>query len=71
MLHRALAASDRHVQSQQDRCRGIDRHRSRNLRQLNAGEKPLHVFNRIDGDADLADFARGQGMVRVHADLRR
>ena len=30
-----------------------------------------HVFDRIDGDADPADFTGGKGMVGVVAHLRR
>ena len=39
--------------------------------QVNAIEEPLHVFDRIDGHADFADFSDGQRIVRIEADLRR
>ncbi len=34
-------------------------------------KQPLHVFDRIYGDANFADFAQCEGAVGVHADLRR
>ena len=37
---------------------------------MDAVEEPLHVFDGVDGDADLADFADGQRVVGVVADLR-
>ena len=58
------------VQRQQNRCRRIDGHRCGNLGQFDAIEQALHVFDGIDGDADLADFAHGQRMIGVEADLR-
>ncbi len=68
---RALAASDSDIEREQDRRRGIDRHRGRNLRQFDAIEQALHVFDGVDGDADFADFSDGEGVVGIEADLRR
>ena len=33
-------------------------------------EEGFHVFKRVDGHADFADFAESERMVGVHADLR-
>ena len=54
----ALPPRDRDVERQQDRRGRVDGHRGGNFRQLDAVEQALHVFDGIDGDADLADFAR-------------
>ncbi len=60
---------DRHVQRQQDRRRGVDGHRRRNCRQVDAIEQALHVFDGIDRDADLADFSHRERIVGIEADL--
>ena len=67
----ALSASDGHVQRQQDDRRRVDGHRRRHAVERDAVEQRGHVLDRVDGDADPADLAGGQRMVRVVADLRR
>ena len=67
----ALPLGHRHVEREQDRCRGVDRHRRRHLLERNAVEQRLHVAQRADRDAYLADFALRQRVVRVVADLGR
>jgi len=49
---------------------GIDGHGGGDFFEGNAVEKSFHVFEGIDGDANFSDFAEGERMVRVHADLR-
>src|SRR6202044_2613134 len=51
------------------RSSGIDGHRGGNIFQRDAVEQRLHVFQRINGHADFSDFAEGQSVVGVHADL--
>ena len=65
----ALAAGHRDIERQQNRRGRIDGHRSGNLGQVDAIEQALHVFDRIDGHADFADFADGQRMIGIQADL--
>ena len=67
----ALTARHRHIQSQQDRRRRIDGHRGRNFRQIDAVEEPLHIFDRINRDANLPDFACRERVIGIHTDLRR
>ena len=50
---------------------GVDGHRGGDVVERDAGEEAFHVFDGVDGDADLADFAEGHGMVGVVADLGR
>ena len=59
-----------HVQSQQNGSRGVDGHRRRNFIEVDAIEQALHVFDGIDRHADFANFAHGQRVVRIHANLR-
>ena len=54
---RALLLRDGNVERQQNRGGGIDGHRSGDAIERNAVEERLHVLERIDGHADLADFA--------------
>ena len=67
----ALPLRDRDVERQQDDRRRVDRHRRRHAIERDAVEQRRHVLDRIDRDADAADFAGGQRMVRVVAHLRR
>ena len=67
----ALAPRDRDVQRQQDDRRRVDGHRRRHLVERDAVEQRRHVLDRVDGDADAADFAGGQRVVGVVAHLRR
>ena len=60
----------RNVQTEQDGGGRIDGHGSGDLFERDAVEQRLHVFERIDGHADFADFAEGKSMVGVEADLR-
>ena len=67
----ALPARDRDVERQQDDGRGVDGHRRRHPVERDALEQRRHVLDRVDGDADSADLAGRQRVVRVVADLRR
>ena len=67
----ALAPRDGDVERQQDDRRRVDRHRRRDAIERDAVEQLRHVLDRIDGDADAADLARGQRVIRVVAHLRR
>ena len=53
----ALAARDGDVERQQDDGRRVDRHRRRHAVERDAVEQLRHVLDRIDRDADAADFA--------------
>ena len=55
----ALGGCD--VDGEQDRGGGVDGHRGGDVVELDAGEEALHVFEGVDGDADVADFAEGHG----------
>jgi hypothetical protein len=59
----------RHVQSKQDSGPRVDGHRSGEFVERDSGEEALHVFNRVDGDADFADFAERHRIVGVVPDL--
>ena len=61
---------DHQVHRPQHAGRGIDRHRGGDLFQIDAVEQDLHVFQRIDGDAALADFAFAGRMIGVVAHQR-
>ena len=63
--------SRRDIKRQQPGCRGIDGHRGIHLVQGNIPKQGLHVTQMADWHADLADFAQGQGMVRIVAGLGR
>ena len=79
VLRRALQGRRRHpaalghgdVQRQQPRCGGVDRHGRVHAVERNVGEQRLHVADVANRHADLADLARGLGMVAVVAGLRR
>ncbi len=47
----------------------VDGHRGGDGVELDVSEEALHVLDGVDGDADLADFADGHGVVGVVADL--
>ena len=57
------------VEREQDGGGGVDGHRGGDGVELDALEEALHVVEGGDGDADVADFADGQGIVGVIADL--
>ncbi len=67
----ALAPGDRDIKCQQDGRGRIDGHRGGNFGEVDAGEQALHVLDGVDGDADFADFAGGQWVIGVQADLGR
>ncbi len=67
---RALLLRHGDVQRQQNRGGRVDGHRSRDAFERNAVEERLHVFERINRDADFADFALRERMIGIHADLR-
>ena len=79
VLDRARQRRERHalpprhgdVERQQDDRRRVDRHRRRDAVERDAVEQRRHVLDRVDRDADAADFARGQRVVGVVAHLRR
>jgi len=59
------------IQEQQDRRRGVDRHRRAHAVERDPFEQPTHVVDRVDRDARLADLTLGAGMVTVEPHLRR
>ena len=63
----ALPLADRDVQREQDDRRRVDGHRRRDLVERDAVEERGHVFDRIDRDADPADFARRRGCDRCRS----
>ncbi len=65
----AAAPGGGDVEREQDAGGGVDGHGGGDGVELDAGEEALHVFDGVDGDADLADFAEGHGVVGVVADL--
>ena len=67
----ALLLGGGDVEREQDRPGGVDRHRGRDLLERDARGEGLHVLQRGDRDADLADLALGDGVVGVVADLGR
>ena len=56
--------------SAKNRGGGVDGHGGGDAFEGNLIEQRFHVFQGIDGDADLADFAEGEWMIGVHANLR-
>ena len=52
-------------EAEDDRGRTIDRHRDRDLIERNTVEQRLHVGQRGNGDAALADFTLGTRMIRI------
>ena len=67
----ALLLADDLVHGQQDRGGGVDRERGRDAVERDPVEDALHVGERVDRDADLADLARRERVVGVEAHLRR
>src|SRR5438132_9206140 len=67
----ALLFGEGDVEGQQDRAGGIDGHRRRDFLERNVLHQELHVRERGDRDADLADLAFGHRVVGVVADLGR
>ena len=59
------------VHRQEHGSRGVDRHGRRDLAEIDLVEEGLHVSERIDRHADLADLAFGNRIVGVVANLRR
>ncbi len=64
-----LALGGELVEEQQDRRRGVDRHRGGDPVLGDAVDQHLHVGERVDGHAHLADLAAGHGVVAVVAHL--
>ena len=67
----ALLLRDGHVEREQDRGRRVDRHRGRDVLEGDPVEQAPHVLDGRDRDAHLADFALGDRIVGVVADLGR
>ena len=57
----------RQVHCKDDRSRAVDGHRRRHLIQRDTVEQPLHVLQRGDGDAAVADFPARLRMVGIQA----
>jgi hypothetical protein len=66
----ALLLPDELVHQQQQGGRRVDRHRRRDLIERDPVEQRLHVLDRVDRDADLADLAVGDLGRAVVAHLR-
>jgi hypothetical protein len=67
----ALALGGRDVEGEQPGRGRVDRHRRVHLLEGDVLEEQGHVVDVADRDADLADLAAGQEMVRVVAGLGR
>ena len=67
----ALLLGNGDVHRQKHGSRGVDRHGRRDLAEIDLVEEGLHVSERIDRHADLADLAFGNRIIGVVADLRR
>ena len=67
----ALLLGNGDVHREQHGSGGIDCHRGRDLAEIDLVEERLHVGERVDRHADLADFTFGDRIVGVVADLRR
>ena len=65
----AVLLADRHVEREQPRGGGVDRHRRVHLVQRDAVEQRVHVALVGDRDADLADLAARELVVGVVAGL--
>ena len=59
------------VEAEKNRGGGVDGHGGGNFFERDAFEERFHIFERIDGYADFADFAARACVIRVHPDLRR
>jgi hypothetical protein len=70
ILRDAAPARDREVEREQDRRRGVDRHRCRHAVERNAVEELLHVLEAADRDAHAAHLACRPRVVGVVSDLR-
>ena len=66
----ALLFCHRDVEAEQNCGGGVDGHGGGDFFKRDAVEQRLHVFERVDGHADFADFAEGERMIGVKADLR-
>ena len=66
----ALLFGDRQVHGPQDRGRRVDGHRDGDIAQRNSAEQDLHVLERRDARAALADLAFAHGVVGVVAHQR-
>ncbi len=66
----SLLPGHSHVQRQENRCRGVNGHRSGDLRKRDAFEQLAHIVERADGHADLANLAARAGMVGIEPHLR-
>ncbi len=60
----------RHVEREEDRRRGVDRHRRGDPVERDAVEERLHVLEAVDRDPHLAHLAERVRVVGVVADLR-
>ena len=67
----ALLLGDELVEEQQERRRGVDRHRGRDPLERDAREQHLHVGERVDRDPGAADLALGAWVVGVEPELGR
>jgi hypothetical protein len=68
---RTLAFCHRDVHRQQNRRRGVDGHRRRNLVEGNLVKELLHVTNGRNRNAHLPHLALRDGVVRIISDLGR
>src|SRR5260370_18429369 len=66
----ALPFRDGYVEAEQDGSGGVDGHRGGDFFEGDAVEERLHVFERVNGYTDFADFTESKRMVGIHADLR-
>ena len=66
----ALFFGDGDVEAEEDGGGGVDGHGGGDFFERDIIEESFHVFERIDGYADFADFAESERVVGVHADLR-
>ena len=67
----ALYMEDLPMAGEQDRRRGVDRHRGGDAAERDPLEEPLHVGEGVDGDALATDLAERQPVVGVVAHQRR
>ena len=67
----AVVFGGRDVLRERDARRTVDRHRRRDLAEVDAGEELFHVAQRVDRDAALADLTARLRRVRVVTHQRR
>ena len=67
----ALLLADQLVEQQQDRRRGVDRHRGRDPVERDLVEADPHVLDRVDRDPGAPDLAVAERVVGVAAELGR